>query len=270
MGENPSQFKHDSLPVESVNWDDCQEFCSKLNEAIEIESPGKVFRLPTEAEWEYAARGGVKNADKQYSGSDIVDDVAWEKTNSGEKTHKVKQKAPNELGLYDMSGNVWEWCLDVYDCYPNGNKENLKGKRNILYRILRGGSWYYLEGACRVSARGNCEPLKRLSSGGMRLVLSTPVQCDDYASKSESARMSSVSTNGKPSSIALSYGEWYGQSINGKPDGKGTLVVKKTHSFGGQVVESGTTIQDAIFENGVFIMGKVYDNAGKPIRTIMP
>ena len=109
MGSNPSWFKGDDLPVEKVSWDDCQTFISKLNALT-----GKNFRLPTEAEWEFAARGGNQSRHTQFSGSSRIDDVAWYDGNSGDKTHPVKTKQPNELGIYDMTGNVWEWCQDWY------------------------------------------------------------------------------------------------------------------------------------------------------------
>ena len=107
MGSNPSRFKGDNMPVECVSWDDCQEFIRKLNSLT-----SQNFRLPTEAEWEFACRGGNNSRGYKYSGSNYIDNVAWYDGNSGDKTHPVATKSPNELGIYDMSGNVWEWCND--------------------------------------------------------------------------------------------------------------------------------------------------------------
>ena len=138
MGNNPSNFKGDNLPVEKVSWDDCQEFISKLNRIT-----GKTFRLPTEAEWEYAARGGNKSRGYQYSGSNNLLDVAWFRDNSGSKTHAVGTKQPNELGIYDMSGNVCEWCHDWYGAYSSSSQVNPTGANSGSYRVIRGGSWYF-------------------------------------------------------------------------------------------------------------------------------
>ncbi|MBQ7951520.1 MAG: SUMF1/EgtB/PvdO family nonheme iron enzyme [Alistipes sp.] len=136
MGSNPSSFKGDNLPVENVSWNDIQKFIQKLNTQT-----GKEFRLPTEAEWEYAARGGSKSRGYKYSGSNNIGDVAWYSGNSGSKTHPVGQKQPNELGIYDMSGNVWEWCSDWYGSYSSSSQTNPKGPNSGDYRVLRGGDW---------------------------------------------------------------------------------------------------------------------------------
>ena len=139
MGSNPSYWKGPKLPVEYVSWYDCQEFIKKLNALT-----GQNFRLPTEAEWEYAARGGSKSQGYEYSGSNNLDDVAWYDSNSGDKTHDVATKKPNELGLFDMSGNVLEWCQDWYgrDYYSSSPSSNPTGPASGSYRVQRGGSWY--------------------------------------------------------------------------------------------------------------------------------
>ena len=167
MGNNPSNFKGDNLPVEQVSWDDCQEFLSKLNSIT-----GKTFRLPTEAEWEYAARGGNKSRGYQYSGSNNLSDVAWNINNSGSKTHAVGSKQANELGIYDMTGNVWEWCQDWYGKYSSSSKTNPTGANRGSKRVGRGGSWILNLLACRSSYRGYGSPDNRLNYVGLRLVLS--------------------------------------------------------------------------------------------------
>ena len=167
MGSNPSYFKGDDLPVEQVSWNDCQDFISKLNAMT-----GKRFRLPSEAEWEYAARGGNKNHGYQYSGSNILGDVAWYYGNSGPKTHAVGTKQPNELGIYDMTGNVWEWCQDWFGSYSSSPQTNPTGAASGSIRVCRGGSWNYSAGLCRTSYRANNSPDDRFSYLGLRLVLS--------------------------------------------------------------------------------------------------
>ena len=167
MGSNPSNFKGDYLPVEMVSWDDCQEFIGKLNSMT-----GRKFRLPTEAEWEYAARGGKKSRSCQYSGSSNIADVAWYKDNSGNKTHPVGTKQANELGFYDMTGNVWEWCQDWYYSYVSSSQTNPRGAVSGSYRVYRGGSWYYNARCCRSSYRYCAAPDCRYYYLGLRLVLS--------------------------------------------------------------------------------------------------
>ncbi len=169
MGSNPSSFKGDNLPVEFVSWNDCQTFIKKLNSIT-----GKNFRLPTEAEWEYAARGGNKSRGYKCAGSDNIDDVAWYDDNSGVMTHAVGTKQPNELGLYDMSGNVWEWCSDWYGDYSSSAQTNPTGATSGLYRVCRGGCWFYGAGYCRVSYRFDITPDYSFDGLGLRLVL--PVQ----------------------------------------------------------------------------------------------
>ena len=167
MGNNPSNFKGDNLPVEMVSWDDCQEFISKLNRIT-----GKTFRLPTEAEWEYAARGGNKSRGYQYCGSRKLSDVAWYDDNSGHKTHAVGTKQPNELGIYDMSGNVWEWCQDWYGTYSSSSQVNPTGANSGSDRVYRGGGWCFSARFCRSSFRLSATPAYRVIDLGLRLVLS--------------------------------------------------------------------------------------------------
>lgn len=178
MGMNPSYFKGENLPVERVSWNDCQEFLRKLNQKT-----GKNFRLPTEAEWEFAARGGKKSNGYKYSGSNTLREVAWfgqwdgetfDDGNSGERTHVVKTKLPNELGLYDMSGNVYERCSDWYadNYYRESPSKNPQGPSSGNYRVLRGGSW--CDGAVydRVSSRSKSDPYSKGIIIGFRLCLS--------------------------------------------------------------------------------------------------
>ncbi|MCF0212394.1 MAG: SUMF1/EgtB/PvdO family nonheme iron enzyme [Bacteroidales bacterium] len=165
MGSNPSRFSGSSLPVESVSWDDAQTFIAQLNALT-----GQNFSLPTEAEWEYAARGGNQSQGYRYSGSNTIGNVAWFAGNSSSQTHAVKTKAPNELGLYDMSGNVWEWCQDGYGTYSSDAQTNpivYPGS----YRVCRGGAWSYDDRSCRVSRRNNFAPTSSNYYIGLRLVI---------------------------------------------------------------------------------------------------
>ncbi|MCI6800604.1 MAG: SUMF1/EgtB/PvdO family nonheme iron enzyme [Bacteroidales bacterium] len=167
MGSNPSYFKGDNQrPVENVSWDDCQEFIKKLNRLT-----GKNFRLPTEAEWEYAARGGKYSKDYvyKYSGSNNADEVAWYHDNSGYETHPVKTKKANKLGLYDMSGNVREWCNDWYGEYQSNSQTNPTGPSEGVGRVARGGSWGDDDWDVQVSSRDACDPDDRYY--GLRLAL---------------------------------------------------------------------------------------------------
>jgi formylglycine-generating enzyme required for sulfatase activity len=168
MGNNPSYFKGDNLPVEEVSWNDVQEFIHKLNQQT-----GKKYRLPTEAEWEFAARGGTKSNRYKYSGSKTAGNVAWYDDNSGGENHPVGTKSPNELGIYDMSGNVWEWCSDWYDDYSNASQTNPRGASTGSYRVLRGGGLADVAWGVRVSGRFSGEPGVRSSSIGFRLALSS-------------------------------------------------------------------------------------------------
>jgi len=166
MDKNPSKFKKgDRYPVESVTWEDAQEFISRLNTRSDAK-----FRLPTEAEWEYAARSGGKR--EKYSGSDSVEKVAWYDGNSDGTTHPVGVKKPNGLGLYDMSGNVWEWCQDCYDgdYYVKSPVDNPRGPESGRFRVKRGGSWYFSAWICRTVYRNYFSPDYSYSYLGFRLL----------------------------------------------------------------------------------------------------
>lgn len=166
MGNNPSRFRGANLPVEKVTWKECQRFIMKLNKKT-----GKKFRLPTEAEWEYAARGGNKSKGYKYSGSNNIDDISWFIDNDGSSTHNVATRQPNELGIYDMTGNVWEWCQDLYGAYGDSSLSNPTGATSGDYYVYRGGSWYSYESNCRVSYRSRNTPDYWSDKLGLRLVL---------------------------------------------------------------------------------------------------
>ena len=180
MGENPSFFgsrysNYLNRPVEKVTWNDCQNFISKINGLT-----GKRFRLPTEAEWEFAARGGNKSKGYKYAGSNNIDDVAWYSGNAYDVgtedwdnfgTHAVGTKKANELGLYDMSGNVWEWCSDWQGEYSAEPQTNPIGAQSGVLRVHRGGGWGYGEKRCRVSSRYGFTPYGEDRCHGLRLAL---------------------------------------------------------------------------------------------------
>ena len=167
MGKNPSYFKGDNLPVNYVRWKDCQRFISKLNSMT-----GRKFRLPTEAEWEYAARGGKKSRGYQYSGSSNISDVAWYDGNSGDKTHPVGTKQANELGIYDMTGNVLEWCQDWYGSYYSSSLTNPTGATSGSRHVNRGGSWHSNVRRSSSSCRYGVIYVDRDLDLGFRLALS--------------------------------------------------------------------------------------------------
>ena len=155
-----------NYPAYRVSYTDVETFITRLNQKT-----GRTFRMPTEAEWEFAARGGKKSHGHTYSGSSSIGDVAWYDGNSGNKTHPVKQKLPNELGIYDMSGNVWEWCSDWLGSYSSGSQTNPKGPSSGAFRVFRGGSWGSGARYFRVSLRYGFNPSYRSSIIGFRLVL---------------------------------------------------------------------------------------------------
>ena len=167
MGDNPSFFKGSKRPVEEVSWDDCQTFIARLNELT-----GKMFRLPTEAEWEFAARGGNQSKGYTYSGSNTIRDVAWFGDTSESGTHNVAMNFPNELGIYDMSGNVYEWCQDWYGSYGSRSQTNPTGPSSGSERVERGGCWDFIEECCRVASRDSrYSPTLAYRNLGFRLAL---------------------------------------------------------------------------------------------------
>ena len=174
MGSLPSyiysssdDLKGSQRPVCYVSWKDCQRFISRLNSLT-----GQHFHLPTEAQWEYAARGGSKSRGYKYSGSNDVGNVAWYMDNTNVNgSHNVKTKSPNELGLYDMSGNVWEWCQDWYGSYSSGSQTNPTGASGGSSRVIRGGYWGSSAEGCRVSSRFYAPPSLRVGYLGLRLAL---------------------------------------------------------------------------------------------------
>jgi len=182
MGSNPSKFKGDNLPVESISWYQAVEFCNKLSQKEGLTPAYTIngrnvtcnwkaigYRLPTEAEWEYAARGGNRSKGFIYAGSDNLVDVAWYENNSGRKTHEVGIKKANELGIYDMSGNVWEWCWDLYGSYSSDAKTNPSGPDSGSGFVLRGGGWDFRSEFCRSAYRFNDYPDYRDDNFGFRV-----------------------------------------------------------------------------------------------------
>lgn len=167
MENNPSTFPGAKRPVDNVSWYECQEFITKLNILT-----GRHFRLPTEAEWEYAARGGKLSHGYKYSGSNTISAVSWYYDNSGMYTHNVGMKKPNELGLYDMSGNLNEWCQD---CYGNWTAEATKNQSDSIYynkcKVVRGGSWGWDESGCRVTSCTPDPPSLKIGRNGFRLAM---------------------------------------------------------------------------------------------------
>ena len=166
MGSNPSVYVGNKKPVNAVNWNQCNEFIDKLNYMT-----GKTFRMPTEAEWEYAAKGGRQSKGYEYSGSNNVGSVAWYVNNSNYEPQDVKGKIPNELGIYDMSGNVFEWCSDWYGGYNSSAQTNPTGPNSGNNKVVRGGAFSYNDTYCRVARRFSCSPNWCDSYHGLRLVM---------------------------------------------------------------------------------------------------
>lgn len=190
MGKKPSFFQGEKLaerqlekgraneavgssnhPVERVTWENAVEFCNRLSELPEEKKAGRMYRLPTEAEWEYACRAGAKTAYSFGENAKSIGDYAWFGGNSNNQTHPVGLKKPNDWGLYDMNGNVWEWCSDNYANYPKGALTDPLGPETGMARVIRGGSWAYSAVNCRSANRGRTVPIRRYSAGGFRVVL---------------------------------------------------------------------------------------------------
>jgi len=180
MGTNPSHFqkrvirKSDSsmYPVEQVSWEDAVEFCKKLSGLPEEKAAGRVYRLPTEAEWEYACRAGSKTAYSFGESSKSLGDYAWFGSNSNNQTHPVGEKKANAWGLHDMHGNVWEWCSDWYGEYPKSAVSDPVGPREGSIRVFRGGGWFNVAADCRSARRSRDSPSLRYDSLGFRVALS--------------------------------------------------------------------------------------------------
>ena len=169
MDTNPAMIHGDMrLPVDCVKWDMCQKFISTLNEILDNQFE---IRMPTEAEWEFAARGGNRSRKYKYSGGDNLEDVAWYGSNSGGSTHPVGTKKPNELGIYDMSGNLWEWCYDWLGYYKPTEQTDPIGPDDGTHHIMRGGSWTYNQNFCRVSRRNYISNVIGVSNCGLRLAM---------------------------------------------------------------------------------------------------
>ena len=172
---NPSYWKGNTLPVERVSWAECHRFVTRLNKYLAKELPeGYHFALPSEAQWEYAARGGMKSAGMRYAGSNDLKQIAWFYDNSSQRTHDVRIKTANELGIFDMSGNVWEWCEDWYDedfYAENTDWHNPMNNQETSYRVQRGGSWNYAASYSRCATRDRGSIHSRYEDCGFRVAL---------------------------------------------------------------------------------------------------
>ena len=184
MGNNPSRFAGNDRPVDSVSWLDAVAFCNALSEKAGLSPAYEIagntvtwrreaggYRLPTESEWEYAARGGINGVSGQapYAGGETPENIGWYDANSGKSSHPVKGKAPNGLGLYDMSGNLWEWCWDYYGEYPREAVTDPAGPAESARRVLRGGAWFTPANLIRVTNRYWNSPGFKANSVGFRL-----------------------------------------------------------------------------------------------------
>jgi formylglycine-generating enzyme required for sulfatase activity len=180
MGKNPSLFQgaivgneNADLPVDNVSWDDVVEFCKKLSDLPEEKKAGRMYRLPTEAEWEYACRAGSKTAYSFDDEEGLLPEYGWFSRNSSRRTHTVGLLEPNAWGLHDMHGNVWEWCSDWYEEYPKGAVSDPTGPKEGSDRVIRGGSWDYEAAHCRSANRNGRDPSFRFDYYGFRVALSS-------------------------------------------------------------------------------------------------
>jgi len=173
MGTNPSEFKGPQNPVERVSWAEAVEFCGKLSAMPAEKTSGHVYRLPTEAEWEYACRSGTTTAYSFGDDASRLGDYGWFRGNSDSSTHPVGEKKPNAWGLYDMNGNVWEWCQDRYGVYPGGSATDPTGATSGSFRVCRGGGWFHFAGYCRSAYRDWRTPEYRFSYLGFRVLRSS-------------------------------------------------------------------------------------------------
>lgn len=220
IGKNPSKFNDcPQCPVEMVSWNDAQEFIQKINQIT-----GKNYRLPTEAEWEYAARGGENYT---YAGSNDIDEVAWSEEKGGWNTKPVKQKKPNGYNLYDMNGNVWEWCQDCYSSnyYKKKPITNPTGPEKGSTRSMRGGSWYSTDTSCEIGYRGNSSPKKQGNDIGFRLAIS--IEMNTEKAKNENKKYTEKELYSIDSSSFLDFN--FSTKLNPKKDVK--LLIKHNHSL---------------------------------------
>jgi len=285
MGINPSNFKGSKRPVEKVSWYDVVQFCNNLSETEGLQNAylgrkdsiicdfnSNGYRLPTGAEWEFAARGGNQSKGYKYSGSNIIDEVAWYKSNSGGETHDVGEKSQNELGLYDMSGNVWEWCWDWIGDYPSFSQTNPQGPSFGSLREGRGGGWSGGAGYCRVFDRHGGTPVSKGSDLGFRVVRTTKIIPPQKTGKLQ------FSINPSQAECVLSQNDiekyiWSGRKLfNAIPEGSYDLTAKakryKTYTKKVTIKKNQTTIEDiqmtidndlpegfVLVEGGTFSMG---------------
>ena len=210
MGSNPSKFMGSKKPVEQVTWRECQVFIRKLNELT-----GRTFRLPTEAEWEYAARGGSHSSNNKYSGSNALGLVAWYSDNSNGTTHDVGTNNPNELGLYDMNGNVWEWCQDYYDrnYYSESSYKNPQGPTNGNSYVYRGGGYKSIANYCNMSIRNSSSAVNRFEDVGLRLVLDHNNQAGGVDNSIHTNSSPTVSTQVQNNNVDSSVKVYYNPSV---------------------------------------------------------